>query len=160
MWNGVPGLVRLSITNGFNLASNNETPSTYDTTGYQLSEDVSLVRGAHQIGIGFDWVHSWLNASSGLNASGPFTFNGQVTGLGLADFLTGKPSALTQATTTLAYSRMNYIVLYAHDSWKATSRLTTNARIRRDPERPRHTSYGWDSHYVPTLVAAGSHAPH
>ncbi len=158
IWNGVPGLVRLSITNGFNLASNNETPSTYDTTGYQLSEDVSLVRGAHQIGVGFDWVHSWLNASSGLNASGPFTFNGQVTGLGLADFLIGKPSAFTQATTTLAYTRMNYVGLYVQDSWRATSRLTINAGLRWDPFLPVYTKYGWTSHFDPALFAQGVHS--
>jgi hypothetical protein len=155
IWNGVPGLVRLSITNGFNLASNNETPSTYDTTGYQFSEDVSLVRGAHQIGIGVDWVHSWLNASSGLNASGPFTFSGQVTGLGLADFLIGKPSAFTQATTTLAYTRMNYVGLYVQDAWKVSSRLTINAGLRWDPYLPVYTKYGWTAHFDPALFAQG-----
>jgi hypothetical protein len=155
IWNGVPGLVRLAITNGFNLASNNETPSTYDTTGYQFSEDVSLVRGAHQIGIGVDWVHSWLNASSGLNASGPFTFSGQVTGLGLADLLIGKPSAFTQATTTLAYTRMNYVGLYVQDAWKVSSRLTINAGLRWDPFLPVYTKYGWTAHFDPALFAQG-----
>jgi hypothetical protein len=155
IWDGVPGLVRIAITNGFNLASNNETPSTYNTTDYQLSEDVSLVRGSHQIGIGADWIHSWLNASSGLNASGPFTFSGQVTGLGLADYLLGKPSAFTQATTTLDYSRMNYVGLYIQDAWKATPKLTINGGLRWDPYLPVSTKYGWTSHFDPALFAQG-----
>src|SRR5262249_34331189 len=79
MWVGVPGLTRIAMTGGgFNIASNNETPSTYNTTDFEFSEDISLVRGAHQIGIGADFIRGYLNASSGLNASGPFTFSGQV----------------------------------------------------------------------------------
>ena len=79
MWTGVPGLMRIAVTNGFTLASNNETPSTYNTYDWEFTEDVSLVRGAHQIGLGADFIRSYLNGTSGLNASGPFTFNGQVT---------------------------------------------------------------------------------
>ena len=109
IWVAVPKFMRLAITNGFNIASNNATPSIYNTTEGQISEQVSFIKGSHQIGIGGDWIYSHLNASSGLNATGPFTFNGQVTGLGLGDFMLGKPSAFTQATETLAYQRMHYV---------------------------------------------------
>jgi hypothetical protein len=155
IWDGVPGLTRIAITNGFNIASNNETPSTYNTTDFEFADDVSLVRGAHQIAFGADFIRGYLNASSGLNASGPFTFNGNVTGLGLADFLIGKPSAFTQATTTLAYDRMNYIGLYVQDSWKLTSRLTVSGGVRWDPYLPVTTKYGWLSHFDPALFAQG-----
>ena len=156
MWVGVPKFMRIVMTNGFNIASNNATPSTYNTTGGQLAEDISLIRGSHQIGLGADWVYSMLNASSGLNASGPFTFSGQVTGLSLADFLIGRPSAFTQATTTLVYTRMHYVGLYLQDSWRATSRLTLNAGVRWDPYLPVTTKYGWTSHFDPALFAAGT----
>jgi hypothetical protein len=156
IWAGVPGLTRLAITNGFSIASNNETPSTYNTTDFEFNEDVSFVRGAHQIGAGIDFVRGYLNASSGLNASGPFTFSGAVTGLGLADFLIGKPSAFTQATTTLAYDRMNYVGMYVQDSWKLTPRLTLSGGLRWDPYLPVTSKYGWFSHFDPALFAAGT----
>ena len=162
MWPGVPGLMRISITNGFNLASNNETPSTYNTTEFEISEDVSTIRGGHQLGVGFDFIRSYLDGTSGLNASGPFTFNGQVasgsSGVGLADFMIGKPSALTQATTTMIYSRMNYFGLYAQDAWKLTSRLTVSYGLRWDPYLPTSTKYGWTPHFDPTWFAEGTHS--
>jgi hypothetical protein len=162
MWTGVPGLMRISVTNGFTLASNNETPSTYNTYDWEFTNDVSLVRGAHQIGLGVDFIRSYLNGTSGLNASGPFTFNGQVTsgsnGVGLADFLLGKPSAFTQATTTLAYERMNYFGLYAQDAWKATPRLTVTYGLRWDPYLPLSTKYGWTPHFDPALFVQNVHS--
>jgi hypothetical protein len=155
IWDGVPGLTRIAITNGFNIASNNETPSIYNTTDFEFTNDVSLVRGAHQLGAGVDFIRGYVNASSGLNASGPFTFNGGVSGLGLADFMIGRPSAFTQATTTLAYDRMNYVGLYVQDSWKMTPRLTVSGGLRWDPYLPVTSKYGWFSHFDPALFAQG-----
>lgn len=156
IWDGVPGLTRIAITNGFNIASNNETPSTYNTVDFEFSDDVSHVHGAHQLAAGFDFIRGYINASSGLNASGPFTFSGAVSGLGLADFMIGKPSAFTQATTTLVYSRMNYFGAYVQDSWKVTSRLTASFGVRWDPYLPLTTKYGWLSHFDPAGFAAGT----
>jgi hypothetical protein len=158
IWAGVPGLTRIAITNGFSIASNNETPSTYNTTDFEATDDVSFVRGSHQVAAGADFIRGYLNASSGLNASGPFTFSGATTGLGLADFLLGKPSAFTQATTTLAYDRMNYFGAYVQDSWKVTSRLTVNYGVRWDPYLPVTTKYGWLGHFDPVLFAQNVHS--
>ena len=156
IWDGVPGLTRIAITGGFNIASNNETPSTYNTTEFEFAEDVSLVRGAHQIGFGFDYIRGYLNAFSGLNASGPFTFSGGVTGSGLADFLLGKPSAFTQATATVAYDRMNYVGMYVQDTWKLTPRLTLSGGLRFDPYLPVTAKYDWLAHFDPGLFAQGA----
>jgi hypothetical protein len=159
MWVAVPKFFRLSIANGFNIAGTNATPSTYNTTEFQFSEDVSMVRGAHQIGFGADWLRSYLNGVSRLNATGPFTFNGQVTGLGLADFLLGQPSSFTQAGgPSLAYQQMNYVGLYAQDAWKLSPRLTLSPGVRWDPYLPLTTKYGWTSHFDPTLFAQGFHS--
>jgi hypothetical protein len=156
MWVAVPKFMRLAIPGGFNIAGTNATPSTYNTTGFQFSEDISMVRGAHQIGVGADWIKSFLTGTSLLNATGPFTFNGQVTGLGLADFMLGQPSSFTQAGgPSLAYQRMNYVGLYVQDSWKAFSRLTLSGGIRWDPNLPAYTKYGWTSHFDPALFAQG-----
>src|SRR5436309_14589053 len=85
-----------------------QTPSNYNTTGFQFAEDISMIRGAHQFGYGVNWIHSEMNGVSQLNATAPFTFNGQITLLGLADFMIGLPSALTQGSPSLGYYRLNY----------------------------------------------------
>jgi hypothetical protein len=159
IWDGVPGLTRINMPNGgFNLASNNETPSIYNTADFQFAEDVSLVRGAHQIGFGVDYIRGYLNASSGLNASGPFTFSGAVTGLALADFLLGKPSAFTQATETVVYDRANYFGTYVQDAWKVSPRFTLSAGVRWDPFLPVTSKYGWLAHFDPALFAQNVHS--
>lgn len=158
IWDGVPGLTRIAITGGFNIASNNETPSTYNTTDFEFADDVSLVRGAHQIGFGADYIRGYINAYSGLNASGPFTFAGSVLGSGLADFLLGKPSAFTQATNTVGYDRSNYFGVYVQDNWKLTSRLTIGYGLRWDPFLAVTSKYGWLNRFDPALFAQNVHS--
>ena len=161
MWVAVPGFMRMTIgstNDGFNVSGANATPSIYNTTGFQLSEDFNLIRGAHQLSFGADWVRSYLNGVSLFNATGPFTFNGQVSGLGIADFVLGQPSAFTQAGgPSLAYQRMDYAGLYVQDAWKASSRLTLSAGLRWDPYLPVSTKYGWTSHFDQALFNQGFH---
>jgi hypothetical protein len=42
----------LSITGGFQLGGGTESMSTFDTPSWQISDDVTLVRGGHQFGFG------------------------------------------------------------------------------------------------------------
>src|SRR5262249_5960129 len=102
MFVAVPKFMRFAVTNVFSIAGTGATPSTYNTTGFQFAEDVNMIRGAHQIGYGVSWIHGELNGVSQLNATAPFTFNGQITGMGLADFMVGRASALTQGSPSLA----------------------------------------------------------
>jgi hypothetical protein len=152
----VPKFMRFSMTGGFNIAGTGATPSRYNTTGFQFNEDISMIRGKHQIGYGANWIHGELNGVSQLNATGPFTFNGQITGLSLADFMVGKPSALTQGTSSLGYYRLNYMGLYIQDAWKATSRLTIDAGIRWEPSFPVYSKNGYALHFDPAAFIAGT----
>ena len=147
VWVAEPKYFRFSITNGFSIGGNGSTPSVYNTTSGQLSEDVNILSGNHQIGAGVNWIHSELNGVSKLNATGPFTFNGQVYGLGLADFLMGKPSQLQQSNEAILYYRMNYLGFYVQDTWKASQRLTVNAGLRFDPYFPAYTKTGTISNF-------------
>jgi len=55
------------------------------------------VKGTHQIGFGPNYIHTGLNYKSGINATGLMTFNGSISGgLGLPDFLLGKPISWAQ----------------------------------------------------------------
>ena len=48
-----------------------------------------MSRGAHQIAFGFLFVNLKATAINYLSSNGAFTFNGQFSGLGNADFLLG-----------------------------------------------------------------------
>jgi outer membrane receptor protein involved in Fe transport len=135
------------------------TPSTYNTTGFQFAEDMSMIRGAHQIGYGVNWIHSELNGVSQLQATAPFTFNGQITRLGLADFMIGRPSSIQQGTTSQGYFRLNYAGFYVQDTWKAASRLTVNAGLRWEPSLPAYSKNGYIVHFDPTALRRVREAP-
>ena len=150
-----PKTVRLTVTNGFTIGSPSSTGSIYNSTEFQLGEDISTIRGAHQLGFGGTWVHAILNASSFLNSVGPVTFSGQITGLGLADLLMGKPSSFQQSNPTQFYPRSHYVGLYAQDTWKVMPRLTVNYGLRWEPYLPETFKNGALSHFDPTLFSQG-----
>jgi hypothetical protein len=152
----VPKFMRFTISpSGFSIGGTGATPSTYNTTGFQLAEDMSTIRGQHQIGYGASWIHSELNGVSQLNATAPFTFNGQITGLALADFMIGRPSALTQGSTSLGYYRLNYFGFYLQDAWKVRPRFTVNAGLRWEPRMPVYSKNGYFVHFDQSAFDTG-----
>src|SRR5262245_46759266 len=156
MWPGVPGVLRLAITNGFTISSNLGTPTKYNHTSFQFGEDVSMVRGRHQFGFGASYVWGSFNGTSGLNASGPFTFNGSVYGHGLADFMLGKPSAFSQSNETNSDPRNQQFGAYIQDTWKATPKLTLNGGFRWDPFFTDYTKRrDWIAHFEKSLFNRG-----
>jgi hypothetical protein len=99
-----------------------------------------MVRGAHQISFGVDWVHSIMNSDSTASANGTFNFSSAsgstFTGLGLADFMVGNLSGFNQSNDQIENDRSNYIGLYVQDSWKLKPRLTLNYGLRWEPFLP------------------------
>ena len=81
------GFTGVSVTgNGFAIGEGATNPGYFNSTNYQLAEDLDLIRGAHQVAIGVNFIHNNVNTSNNRPTNGQFTFNGQVTGLPLADF--------------------------------------------------------------------------
>jgi hypothetical protein len=87
--------------------------------------------------------------------NGAYTFSGQITGLGLADFMLGDVSSFLQGNPDLDNERQNYIGLYAQDSWKATSHLTISYGLRWEPFLPLKNPNGYADHFDPALFAQG-----
>ena len=154
-WVGVPDLLRIAVTGGFNLGSTSSTPSYFNSLAYQFGEDLSWVKGSHQWRFGGTFIHSILNADSGINAPGAFSFSGQVTGFGLADFMLGKAASYSQGTPNQIYIRENYFGLYGQDAWKATPRLTVSYGVRWEPYLPAYSKSGFIYNFSPVLFAAG-----
>src|SRR5437879_12530845 len=88
------------------------------------------VPGNAPIGFGGSLIHQQLNALSMVFSTAPVTFNGTITGMGLADFLLGKPNSFQQGSPGLFYYRLNHAALYLQDSWKVTPRLTVTLCLR------------------------------
>src|SRR5262245_9983784 len=150
VYESVPNMAYSSIATGFNVASSLVNPGHYNSTSMHLGEDLSIVMGAHQIGVGASLVHQNFNGSSGVARVPNPVFNGHFTGMGLADFLLGKASRFVQGNATLSNTRQNSIALYVQDTWKASSRLTISPGLRWEPHtapyalgRPMHFEKEW-----------------
>ena len=135
---------RISVTGqGFGIGSGNSIIN-HDMTGpnTNISEDLSFVHGNHQFGFGVNYLRTLINYESGINATGLPTFNGNITGLSMADFLTGSAATWTQGNISYFYNRQTYVGTYFQDSWKVSSRLTVNYGVRWEPWSPITSKQG------------------
>jgi hypothetical protein len=133
---------------------------------WSLYEDVSWVKGSHQIGFGGSVFRQMLNYWSGVNAVGTANFDGSVTGAGggasvLSDFLLGRMNGtgFSQGTIYGFYSRQYYASMYIQDSWRVGRSLTLNYGVRWEPYLSVYQKFpNQDEHFDPALFAAGVHS--
>ena len=158
VYSPVEGFMGLTVNgNGFAIGAGATNPGYFNSTNFQLAEDVDLIRGAHQLSMGVNFIHSNINTSNNRPTNGQFTFNGQVSRLPLADLMIGALSGgFVQGNPVFDNQRHNYIGAYAQDTWKVDSRLTLNAGLRWEPFLPMEHNFGWVSHFEPTLFASGA----
>jgi hypothetical protein len=134
-----PKVISISINGGYTAGP---TDGFEPTSSYQIAEDLSLIRGPHQLGFGVNYIHAQLNSRITRLANGVFSFNGSVTGLGYADLFAGTASSLIQGSVSQFTPIQNYVGLYAQDAWKLSSRLTLNFGLRWEPLLPIPERYG------------------
>jgi hypothetical protein len=136
-----------TITNGF---GGPDFPGYFNTTAVQISEDIDIIRGRHQITFGANVIPQQLNALGPFLMNGQFGFNGQRVGqnrVGLADFMLGLPSSFRQANGQIMYERQTYLGAYVQDSWRAGPRLSINAGLRWEPFFPSTSKQNIRSHF-------------
>jgi hypothetical protein len=146
--------------NGFNIGGGNAIINgDFGGPNPNVAEDISWARGSHQFGFGANYIHTGLNYKSGINATGLMTFNGNISGLGLADFLIGKPITWAQGNVqSYLYNRQEYFGAYVQDSWKATPRLTINYGLRWEPFFAFKNKHGWFDHFDMVLLNQNVHS--
>src|SRR5882724_9359692 len=119
-FNPVPNLFILTVSNGFSVGSTGGALAIFDPTNVWLADDIDLIRGAHQIAFGGMTFYNQFNSYNNQLTNGQWTFNGSITGIGLADFMIGRTSTYQQGNNGEDYNRSNYYSLYAQDSWRVT----------------------------------------
>ena len=129
----VPGVIGLNVTNGFTVSGGNSVKVRINSESYQVADDISIVRGRHQMSFG-GAVSFWtLDNEDNARAAGDFNFNGQATGIGLADFLTGQTSLVRHGAPGVLLMNQWYLGVFAQDTWRATDRITVNTGLRWEP---------------------------
>jgi Carboxypeptidase regulatory-like domain len=126
-----PGEMSFTVQGAFAIGGVNS--GIFNTDSYQISDDVTLVRGDHQLALGVNIAYLTMDFLTNARVGGTWTVNGQSTGLGLADFLLGRVSTLEHGAGNLLPMSMWYQGVYAQDTWRAGSRVTINAGLRWEP---------------------------
>jgi hypothetical protein len=144
---GAP-LIRLNVSSGFAIGGGNTIISEpIAGPDVNIAEDLSMVRGNHQIQVGGSWIRTSMSNKSGLQATGAISINATGgTGLALSNFMVGRVASWTQGNLQQYYLRNEYYALYAQDNWKISRRLTLNYGVRWEPYLPITSKY-------PTLFA-------
>jgi hypothetical protein len=140
----MPHYMLLTVSNGFQLGGGTESLSTFNTNEFQVSDDLTLVRGDHQFAFGGSVAHWGSLSLANVRSPGQLTIDGSQTGLGLADFLLGKMgvNALVQAAPNTLDMMQTYFGAYAQDTWRLSSRVTLNAGVRWEPFFPQQLRNG------------------
>lgn len=121
---------RLSVTGAFTAYPGAPTRNIIDTI--HLVDNVSFTHGRHSLSVGGEAYKNRINETQNFNTGGNFTFNGQATGVGSADFLLGKFSSYTQITSLSARLHQTLPSFYVQDDVKISPRLTLSGGVRWD----------------------------
>jgi uncharacterized protein YfiM (DUF2279 family) len=125
----------------------NWLPWNNSADDYQVRDDLSLVKGAHQLKMGFGWAIYKKVQDYFAETQGGYNFNGTATtpagcvavphttacGLDFADFVLGDASNYNE-NAYKGTGHWNAISpdAYFQDNWRATHRLTLNLGLRWD----------------------------
>ena len=145
----IPAQMNLSVTNGVGLAGGASNPGYFNTLDYSGSEDLTIIRGKHQLQVGAQYIRAYMHAQNTRGVNGNLNFTGQystvggTTGLGYADFVTGQLSAFGQGRPFYDNDKSDYYGLYAQDAWRVGAHLTVNLGLRFEPYLPQRNTDGY-----------------
>lgn len=119
---------------------------------YQLRDDLSWIRGSHQLKFGVSWaLYKKVQDLFG-DTQGSFNFNGNYTGNDFADFLLGYANSYTELAVQDAGHWDNQSpAAYFQDNWKVNGRLTLNLGLRWDGIPHTYEENNRQSNFIPSL---------
>jgi hypothetical protein len=137
--NSPPELI-VSVTDGFSISTNHL--GDFDRGDFTIREVATKIAGAHEFRWGGEAVRVRNHIINTFQMAGRFSFNGQLSGNGLSDFMFGRASEWRQGGgefKDLLGTRWGFFV---QDNWRASQRLTLNLGLRWDPYVPYYDREG------------------
>ncbi len=134
-----PELV-VTVTGGFRIRTNHL--GDFDRGDFTVREVITHIRGDHELRLGGEAVRVSNHIINTYQMAGQITFNGQLSGNGLADFLYGRASQYRQGGGEFKYLRGTRWGFFAQDNWRVSPRLALNLGLRWDPYLPYYDREG------------------
>jgi Carboxypeptidase regulatory-like domain/TonB-dependent Receptor Plug Domain len=129
------GLPNVAITgySGFSLPNN--FPGVFRREDINGKASINLIRSQHSLGFGYEYNDRRTLARHASESSrGTFSFNGQYTGNGFADYLLGmlNSDARNFPLKTFGMAHSPYSAFYVQDFWRLHPSLTLSLGLRYD----------------------------
>ncbi len=137
--NAPPELI-VSVTDGFSISTNHL--GDFDRGDFTIREVLTKIAGSHELRVGGEAVRVRNHVINTFQMAGRFTFNGQLSGNGLADFMMGRSSEFRQGGGEFKYLLGTRWGFFVQDNWRVTPRLTLNLGVRWDPYLPYYDREG------------------
>jgi hypothetical protein len=112
-----------------------QLPSSFKREVLNARTGLNIVRGKHTLVVGGEYLDERTDVHhSSTNPRGAFTFNGQYTGNGFADYLLGlvQNAAANADLAVFGIAHAPYSAIYADETWRVLPNLTVNAGVRFD----------------------------
>lgn len=135
-WTSVPGHFVLTVPGFFTLGAGPTAKREMEQNQFQLSNDFSLTRGAHQFGLGGVWGKADVVSLAHTRGVGGISFTANTTGNALGDFMLGRITEQRQSMPSTLSPYQHYTALYAQDTWRLASDVTVNLGLRWEPFIP------------------------
>jgi hypothetical protein len=154
MFNFYPHIMDLSVTSKFSMGGGSNAPAVFARNQFQYADDLDIVRGRHHFTFGGEMIAMQMDETNISLGNGEWTFNGSLSNDGLADFLLGRPSLLTNGNPVQIGLREKYYGLYGQDEIRVAKTLNMHIGVRWEPSLPEHDVAGRGSHFsLPGFIA-------
>jgi hypothetical protein len=133
----VPHQSGFTVTGAFGVGPGTGGQAVAHTTPLQLNDDVSWVKGKHQINFGVGGEVSKMLFDGNVYSQTNWTFPN------LPQFLLGQFNTNSLSTPNTLDLQKWFVNAYVQDTWKVTSHLTVNAGLRWEPFLPTSELRGY-----------------
>ena len=130
----------------------NWTPWNNKADDYQIRDDISWTKGAHQLKFGFSWAIYKKTQDAFANTEGNFTFDGSFTGFDYADYLLGYAQQYQEDAVKITGQWNNIsTAAYVQDNWRVNNKLTLNLGLRWDGIPHTYEANEQSANFYPNL---------
>ena len=134
----------LGLSNTMTTGLSEMQPWFLTVNTFQFYDGVTWSRGKHNFKAGADVRRHRADAFLGTRQNNSYTFSGQFSGDGFADFLLGYPSnsSIALAPNETGRFRRTMLAFYVLDDWKVSPKLTLKSVFDMSTTRYRENSEG------------------